>query len=255
MKNKRIIFIVLITFLIIASPARAEGLLDKLDIKLDVSGSIDYYSMYVWRGFTLDKDPVIQPGVSISAWGFTYSFWSSWDVRNNDENTSDEIDHTFDYTRELNELISLSLGHTYYDFPKTGLYSREFYIGFSLSKIPGLDLPIETGLTYFHDYGDESKGGGDGDYLSINASYSYNLIKDIGMTMDFGLHWGYNHELFIAGSGSDLGLSFGFTIPLNDNISVSPSVSYTAVFGDLDDSSDGAQSDRVYGGISLAWAF
>jgi hypothetical protein len=235
--------------------ANAEGLLDKLDIDLDISGNVDYYSNYIWRGFTLDKDPVVQPGINISALGFTYSFWSSWDASGNDENTSDEIDYVFDYTKEINELLSASVGHTYYDFPASQLYSREFYVGFALSRIPGTDIPIETSLTYAHDYGDEDNGGGDGDYISLDFAYSHTLLKDIGMTADFGIHWGYNNELFIAGNGSDLGLSFGFTVPLNDNISISPTVNYVVPFGDLDDSDDGAQSDRVYGGISLAWAF
>jgi hypothetical protein len=256
-KMSRLIFAITagLIFLSMSASVRAEGLLDKLDIKVDISGSIDYYSTYVWRGFTLDTDPVIQPGVNISALGFTYSFWSSWDANANDELTSDEIDHVFDYTKEINDLVSISLGHTYYDFPAAETYSREFYAGFSLSRIPGTDIPIETSLTYAHDYGDESNGGGDGDYVSLDFAYSHTLIEDIGMTADFGLHYGYNNELFIAGQGSDLALSFGFTIPLNDNVSLSPVVVYAAPFGDLKKSSDGGQSDRVYGGISLAWAF
>lgn len=241
--------------LMTASPLYGEGLLDKLDTKVDVSASVDYYSNYIWRGFTLDKDAVIQPGVNISALGLTFSFWSSWDAESDDEFASDEIDYVFDYTKELNDLVSVSVGHTYYDFPEAAAYSREFYVAAALSKIPGLDWPIETSLTYYHDYGDEKNGGGDGDYVSLDASYSYILIEDIGLTMDLSTHWGYNHQLFIAGDGYDLGVSFGFTIPLTDNLSVSPTVNYAAPFGDLEDNGDGAQQDRVYGGVNVAWAF
>lgn len=233
----------------------AEGLLDKLNVEVEVTASFDYYSNYIWRGFTLDKDSVVQPGINISALGFTYSFWSSWDADGDDEFTSDEIDYSFDYTKELNDLVSVSLGHTYYDFPAISSYSREFYIGAALSKIPGLDWPIETSLTYYHDYGDEDNGGGDGDYVSLDMGYSLTLIEDIGLTMDFAAHYGFNNELFIEGQGYDLGFSFGFTVPLTDNLSVSPTVNYAAPFGDLKDEADGAQEDRVYAGVSLAYSF
>jgi hypothetical protein len=255
-QSKKVLLGVVFSFSLAVSfgpSACAEGLLDKAGFDIEVSASVDYYSNYLWRGFTLDKDPVIQPGVSISALGFSYNFWSSWDAGGDDELASDELDYVFDYTRELNDLISVSVGHTYYDFPATNLYSREFYAGVGLSRIPGLDWPIETSVTYYHDYGDEGNGGGDGNYVSLDASYSYTLIGDLGITADFGLHWGYNNELFIAGDGYDLGLSFGFTIPLTDSLSISPTVNYAAPFGDVEDEADGAQEDRVYAGISLAW--
>ncbi|MBN3040941.1 MAG: hypothetical protein JW867_07420 [Candidatus Omnitrophica bacterium] len=232
---------------------RAEGLFDK--IELEASASLGYYSNYIWRGFTLDKDAVIQPGVNLSWKGLSFSFWSSFDAESDDELASDEIDYVFDYTKELNDLLSISLGHTYYDFPEIASYSREFYVGFGLSRIPVLDLPIETSLIYYHDYGDESNGGGEGDYVSLDMAYSLLLLEDIGLTMDLGSHYGFNNELFIAGQGSDLAFSFGFTIPLNDNLTVSPTVNYSLPLGDLKDDDDGAQEDRVYGGMALAYNF
>ena len=57
------------------------------------------------------------------------------------------------------------------------------------------------------------------------------------------------------GDGYDVGLTFGFGIPLTENLVVSPTVNYVVPFGDLEDSCDGAQGERVYGGVNLAWAF
>ena len=240
-----------------AKDVKAEGILDQLDIDIEISGTLDFYSDYVWRGFILDRDPVFQPGISVSAAGFTYSFWSSWDASNNSGSPeSDEIDYVIDYTLSLNDLVSVSVGNTYYDFPSANTYSREFYVGLGFSKIPVLDLPIETSLTFYRDYGDQNNGGGLGNYVSLDSSYSYPLFDEQEVTLDLGTHFGYNRKLFIAGtSGYDLGLSCGLTIPLKDNVTVSPSLNYSVPYSDLDDAADGNQNDRFYTGVSIAYSF
>jgi uncharacterized protein (TIGR02001 family) len=224
-----------------------EGVLEKLDIEF--SGSLDFYNRYVWRGFTLDTDPVIQPGFSLSGYGFTFSFWSSWDADNNDSVSSDEIDYVIDYTKEF-DTLSLSLGHIYYDFPGTNSCSREFYVGISFS-----DFPLFPTLTYYHDYGDEENGGGDGDYLSLALSHSFTLIKNPQITIDLSTSIGYNHKFFINGDGGDFLVSLGFTIPLTESLSVSPSINYVVPFSDLSDSGDGNQSEIFYGGAHFAYSF
>ncbi len=234
----------------------ADGILEELDLDLEISGTLDFYSDYVWRGFLLDRDPVIQPGIDISAYGFTFSFWSSWDTDNNQGAQSDEIDYVIDYTAELNNLLSVSLGHTYYDFPAANSYSREFYVGLGLSRIPGLDLPVETSLTYYRDYGDPNNGGGLGTYVSLDMTYSLMLAEELGISLNLGYHYGYNRKLFIAGnSGYDMGFSVALTLPLTDNLTMSPSINYSLPLDDLEDTNDGNQPERFYTGISFAYAF
>ena len=231
----------------------AEGLLPS---DIEISSTLDFYSDYVWRGFTLDRDPVIQPGVSISAKGFTYSFWGSWDMDNNEGGQSDEIDQVLDYTVGLTDVISISLGHTFYDFPDSNTYSKEFYLGVGLTKIPVIDFPLGTSLTYYRDYGDQNNGGGLGSYLSLDSSYGYVLFEDLGVTLDLGVHFGYNRKLFISGtSGYDAGVTLGLTLPLKDNLTMSPTISYAVPLADLEERSDGNQDERFYTGVSLAYSF
>jgi uncharacterized protein (TIGR02001 family) len=232
------------------------GILDELNLDVDISGTLDFYSDYVWRGFLLDRDPVLQPGIDISAYGFTFSFWSSWDTDNNQGGQSDEIDYVIDYTKAINDLLSVSVGHTYYDFPAVNLYSREFYVGLGLSKIPGLEWPIETSLTYYRDYGDQNHGGGLGTYVSLDMAYSLLLHEDTGTSLDFGYHFGYNRKLFIAGtSGYDIGLSLALTLPLTDTLTMTPSINYSIPLSDLKNANDGNQPERFYTGVSFAYAF
>lgn len=253
---KKIGFFVLIFLLIAGSltcaHAEPEGLLANLDI--EASGSLDYYSRYVWRGFTLDTDPVIQPSFSLSAKGFTFTFWSSWDVDNNDALASDEMDFVFDYTKDF-ENFSVSMGHTYYDFPGTNGYSKEFYVGVGTDKIPVLDLPISTSLKFYRDYGDQNHGGGLGNYLELGLGYSKTLIEDMGLTLDLGTTLGYNHRLFMAGDGGQATFKAGFTVPLTKSLTFSPNLNYTVPFGGLADQSGANQSEIFWGGFSLAYSF
>lgn len=242
----------MLVFLMAANNVFAATLLDDYDI--EVTSTIDFYSDYMWRGFLMDRDPVIQPGVNISTKGFTFSLWSSFDLDNNVGGQSDEVDFVIDYTTDIADGVSLSLGNTYYDFPASNTYSSEFYVGLGLSELAG--LPVETSLTYFRDYGDQNNGGGLGSYFSLDFGYSVPLEEKYGITADFGLHLGYNNKLFIAGdSGKDLGLTAGLTIPLTETLTISPSVNYSAAFGDLEKASDGNQPDRFYTGLSIAYSF
>jgi len=230
----------------IVSADQDSGVLSKLHI--EASGTFDFYNRYVWRGFVLDMDPVIQPGFSLSTKGFTFSFWSSWDADNNGSANSDEIDYVFDYTKEF-ENFSVSVGHTYYDFPGTNGYSREFYLGV------GLPIFLSPTLTTYFDYGDEDNGGGDGQYVILDLSHSITLFDEPEVTLDVGTSIGYNNELFINGQGGNFLVSAGLAVPLTENLSMSPNINYSVPFGDLKDGADGNQDDRFYGGVNLAYSF
>lgn len=226
--------------------AQSDGVLEKLDIEAE--GTFDFYSRYVWRGFTLDDDPVVQPGISLSWKGLTFSWWGSWDVDQNDPLNSDEIDYCLDYTHDF-ENFSFSVGHTYYDFPGVSTFSKEFYVG------AAFDTFLSPALTCYFDYGNHTQGGGHGQYYVLEASHSFTIKEDPEITFDLGAHVGYNRKLFINGDGGDFLISAGFTVPLTKNLILVPSVNYAVPFADLSDSNDGNQPDQFYGGFSLAYGF
>ena len=252
------IFGFILCFLFASGCARAvfaeegEGLFSKLGIT--ASGAVDFYSKYIWRGFTLDRDPVVQPSFNMSYKGLTFSFWSNWDADNEDGVNSDEVDFIVDYTKSFDK-FSVSVGHTYYDFPGTNGYSREFYVGVGTATIPFTQLPVSTSLKFYRDYGSTENGGGNGNYLELALAYSTVVIKDPGISLDLGVTTGYNHHLFINGDGGQSTLSAGFTVPLTKSLSLKPKVNYTIPFADLSASDDGAQKSRFWGGFSLAYTF
>jgi len=242
--------LILLTFLFfcLRLPVKAgETLAETIsESGLGFSGSIDSYSQYVWRGFLLDSDPVIQPGVGISFSGLTLSLWCSFDAAGDDASMSSEVDYAIDYTLET-EILSFSIGNTYYTFPEYDLKSMEAYLGIGIAV---LGSPY---LTIFYDYGDEAEGGADGVYASLDLSHSQPILLDI--TFDIGAHAGYNYEAFISGNGYDIALTGGLSLQLFDGLTLAPNVIYSVPFADLKEETDGNQESELYFGASLGWDF
>ena len=238
--------------LIAPAAAESEGLLT--DTRITVSGDVSFFSEYVWRGMLLDGDSVVQPGLYVASpatkfGALTAKFWSSHDLQNADSRHSEEYDYTFDYTYSFKD-ISISLGHTYYDFPETDLFSREFYAGLAFPKIL-----LNPSVFVYRDYGEPEDGGGEGTYTVLSGAYSIPItVMTYACSLDLSGHYGYNHELFINGKGGDIGLGAGFSVPLAKNATLVPNVNYSIALSDLEKESDGNQKERVFAGLTLKFS-
>jgi len=222
------------------------------ETEIEISADTAVYSQYIWRGFKLDGDPVSQTGVYASGYGFDASVWGSFDIDSEDLLDSDEIDYSVGYTLGLEDYIkipmSISGGYIYYDFPETNLNSQEVYVGASF------DVLLSPAITWYHDFEDEEKGGGDGNYIVAEISHSF-PVGGYPISLDLGAHAGYNNELFIMGDGGDVGVNAGLTFTLSKNCTLTPNAGYSIPFGDLEDDSDGNQDEEFYGGAVLAYSF
>jgi len=254
-----LVTLVVLGFASFAVNAGAETILadylQEKGIDVEISATIDYYNKYVWRGFLLDDDPVLQPGVTIAAGGFEGGFWGSWDLESEDALDSDEADgwigYSFDagFLGESFEKLGFSLGHTWYGFPETDLYSKEFYLGASL------DTFLSPYITWYHDYEDEEQGGADGNYIMAGIGHSLDLIEKYGVSLDLGLEYGYNDNAFIDGTGSYLLTTAGLSIPLTEKITLSSVIGYSVPYDDLDSGGGNDQKEQFYSGVSLAFDF
>ncbi len=244
-----------------ASSAKAEGVLTSFNdyladnnIELSVSADLALYDKYIWRGFRLDGDKSIQPGLTFGIGPFEGGYWGSWDLQNDDSLASDESDGwlgvSFDlgFLDESLEIVGVSAGHTWYAFPEADLYSQEFYLGFSI------DTFLSPSFTWYHDYEDEAQGGADGDYYIIGLGHSFTLVEEYGITLDLGEEIGFNSDAFITGDGGWSTTTVGFTIPLTDNVSMSPSFAFTSPWGDLDSGGGNDQDDEFWGGIAFSFS-
>ncbi|MCK5013903.1 MAG: hypothetical protein KAS66_08785 [Candidatus Omnitrophica bacterium] len=256
-----IAIISVVTFGLLTSSARAESktllgdYLKDEGIEVEVSASIDFYSKYVWRGFLLDDDNVLQPGITIASSGFEGGFWGSWDIESEDGLASDEVDGWIGYGFDLGflgrnlEKVSFSLGHTWYGFPEADLYSKEFYLGIAFDTI------LSPYITWYNDYEDEAQGGADGNYIMAGIGHSFDLIEDYGVTLDLGLEYGHNDNAFIDGIGSYLLSTVGLAVPLSEKITVGSNIGYSVPFDDLASGGGNDQKEQFYSGVSLAFSF
>ncbi len=222
------------------------------DAGITVSGATAVNSQYIWRGFRLDDDMVLQPSMTISAFGFSANVWGNFDLQGDDPFSSDEVDSTISYAYTLEEIeglspITLSAGHIYYSFSGTDTYSREYFLGVTYGSF------LTPSLTYYHDYGDEDQGGGDGNYVVLGLAQSVPVLPDYGVTLDLSGHIGYNDELYIAGQGGDVLASAGLTVPLTANLKMQPNINYSHPMDDLRDDAFGNQPDVLFSGINFMY--
>jgi len=225
----------------------AEGLISGSGVLL--SGTFDVNSKYIWRGFTVYDNPVLQPGLNLEGYGVSLSIWSSMPVLGDNESwPSDEIDLTLGYCAEF-EPISISIGYLSYCYPYSdNLVTHEIYASATSDTL----LPLELGITYSIDPGDSE--GAQANYWSFDASKSFTVGSEIDMTLS--LHYGLlrNYAFDSAsGNGSDLLLTLKSNLLLDDKVSLTPSISYACPMGDLADENLGAQKAKVFGGLSFAF--
>jgi len=234
----------------VAETEVSKGILESTEI--EITADTSYFSKYLWRGFKLDGDPVMQTGIYLSGYGLDASIWGSTDVDSDDDlTTSEEVDYSIGYTYSLKDTpLSLTGRFIYYDFPASDGASREFYFGV------GLDAALSPAITWYQDIGDEDSGGSSGDYVVLDLSHSVSLDDDVPISLDLSGHVGYNRELGINGdNGGDVGLGAALTVQLSEKCSFSPSINYAIPFGDLSDTDDGNYETEFYTGATLAYSF
>lgn len=231
-----------------AGSAQAETLLgdffNDYSIKPEVSASMDFYDKYVWRGNYLDKDPVFQPGLSISAAGFEVGLWASYDTTNEDGLASDEQDAWVGYSYTFDELVTVSVGHTWYDFPEGNTSSKEVYASI------GVNTLLSPTFSFYHDYEDgKANTDGDGNYYALDLGHSVTLVESYGITFDLAATVGYVDGQWLNGEGFHVTPTVGLTIPLSETTTMSPSIGYNVpLSGELDDAAD----EEIFGGVSIS---
>ena len=89
---------------------------------LEVAGDayVGIYDKYLWRGFDLSGSmPVAQGGVDVSAGNFTFGYWTNLQLSTDEgegftSGEATETDIVIDYSRDLNDLVSISVGNILY---------------------------------------------------------------------------------------------------------------------------------------------
>ncbi len=252
-----------------------EWLGEKPEWLPDVSFSTALMTKYIWRGWNLGDEPVMQFDASVSKWGFTFDFWANYSL--NDEKSRDaaryreftEIDYTIDYTFNIGEMsetfdvdspdfldpLNISAGYTCYTFPNLDWDSKffdthEIYISVSY------DMFLQPFFTWYWDVGSgkgNSDGGGDGSYFLFGIGHTFDFGES-GISAALAMTTGIIDEQWTDKTGwGDMVFSGEVNIPFFHYFTVTPSVSYSLI---LDRSTyNDASRNEFYGGIKVSFDY
>lgn len=255
---KRIIALLVLTLVLATGSAYAA----------DASGAVDIYSAYVWRGYTLNEEAVIQPSMDVTKGGFGFNVWGNFDVIDDDDdieladtNQFSEVDLTLSYSFSVSKL-DFGVGVIEYLFPYIegdgaggeSAYNatRELYASVGANIFGGLS----AGVTYYWDV-DEVEDY----YATFNLSYGFTIGEKLEIALngtvgyageDFAQFYGGDEEL--EAGLHDYTLSLGITYPVTEALSIGA----TYVYVDTMDEEVLPEDSVIvssYGGINIAYAF
>ncbi len=219
---------------------------------IEVEGDVylGVYNKYLWRGFDLSgSEPVAQGGIDVSAGAFTLSTWtnvqlSSKSAEGYKSGEATENDLTIDYSRDITELISISVGNIYYMLDGID-DTNELYLSVSLSTI------LEPSVKVYYDWDEAQENGL---FFTASIGHSFDLMEKLSLSL--GALVSYNDESdYAVGDYSDwhnYELSASAEYAITDQISVAPSFLYSS--GISDDAKDAIDSEMV-GGVSVTFTF
>lgn len=221
-------------------------------VAAEVTGGVDLYSAYVWRGITFNDGLVAQPSMDVTAGGFNFNVWGNFDIDDYDNSLDDgefsEIDLALSYTVEAGPL-SVTGGYIEYLFPTTDAGgapgTREIFVDLSGEPADGFIL----GATAYYDI-DEVEDY----YLTPYVGYSLAINDEV--SLDFGASCGYAGEDFALGGESGFHeytfyLGAGYQM---DSVSLSALLGYTDTM-DKDVLPEEAADVNFFGGIGLSYNF
>jgi len=232
-----------ITLALFALLILATSIIPSTASAVDVGGDtyLGFSSMYLWRGDDLSSgDPVLQGGMDLSFKNVTLSYWSNFNL---DSKELDETDIVLDYSVDLNELLSLSVGTIFYGLD--GLDdTSELYVGISFKTI------LEPAFTIYYDF-DEVAGD-----LFMTASIGHGLELGKGLSLGLGALIRYMETDTISDL-HNFEVSAALDYAITEQITISPSLIYSAPLSDAaDDFAYGDGIDEEFmGGLTLTLSF
>lgn len=192
----------------------------------EVDLTVDVASAYVFRGVTLNRDAVLQPGLEVSGLPIPARFgevtigtWANFDLGSGGgdyglaRNQFSEIDYYGDYSLPL-EVIDMGLAYTEYTYPNSGdSADRE------LAVYVGKDL-FDTGLSIEMSANYGLAGGVTKDwYLQGGIGYALDVLPDV-LTASLGAGVGYLVQDDGPNGWHDGIFSADLAYALADNLSV-----------------------------------
>ncbi len=219
-------------------------------VEVEGDAYVGFYDKYLWRGFDLSgSEGVVQGGVDISHKGFTVSYWTNMQASDDKaegfkSGEATETDITLDYSFDLNDTVSVSVGNIYYNLD--GLNdTNEAYVSV------GLNTLLSPALTVYYDW-DEAEL--DGLFATASVGHTIEVGEKVGINLGALVSYNQASEYAVGEYREfhNYELSLGLDYAVTDNITISPS--YMLSSG-LSAQAKEAIDTETLAGISVTFAF
>lgn len=242
-------FIVVLAAGLVLFGAMAQTALAAIEVEGDVYAS--YNDKYLWRGFDLSASKhVLQPGVDIYIGNFTIGYWSNLDL---DSGELNETDITLDYSLDLGDMVSVSVGNIFYaveDIEDT----NEAYVACSLNTLLAPTLEI------YYDY-DEAES--DGLFFVASVGHTFEVSDSIGINLgalvsynqasDFSIYYeDANGDAVSYRDWHNYELSASADFAVTEQITITPAFIYSE---GISDEARRAIDSETLGGITVNFTF
>ena len=235
--------------------ASFAGVTMAFDTEITGDFSVDYMSKYVWRGQVLSGESVMQVGAGVTMDKLSFNAWGNMNLTDDKQNFGDEynefteFDYSVDFTDELTEGVSYSLGMIYYSFPSFN-NTMEAYAGLSFATM------LNPTVTVYYDFDEVNST-----YVNFGVSESVEVADGVALECSASLGYGdndYNESYW--GTTRDSLNDFNVTIAMPIELgtwTLTPSVTYTTLAAsELRTSSPYDDSNEcIYAGVGLSTTF
>ncbi|MFP4381800.1 MAG: TorF family putative porin [Candidatus Sumerlaeia bacterium] len=256
MRKAAKVTLVVMALFVLCMGAMAQDMMEGEDNPFGASASVDFYSKYIWRGWNVTDNEVVQPAIEATMEagpvGFLASAWANYDTAGEHDFT--EIDLTAEASVTVAEMVSVAMGYIYYRFPQVDLddgendavSTSELYASISAEVPASEDMDVELESAVYRDRDD-----GDGYYYVAGVSTAIPIAQEetVGVTLDPSVSIGFNDQQWGADSSwADMLMVLGATVSLGDYFSFGPSLNYSYAL-------DTQYDDWFFYGINVSAAY
>ena len=229
-------------------------------------------SAYVWRGQVYNNDPVIQPQITLSQYGFSMNMWASYELgKNKDGVQSDvsEFDISFAYSLpvDINQM-AIDVGIINYNYPDNGTdlddnnpSTTEVFISGTILSFKDRFIPSVSVYADIEEY--------PGAYVLFDVFVPYELSEYVslaaGSTGGYG-NTSYNDEVWTAdGNGnfdaefSDFNIYAVASYEISDELTAAATINYMTLNGsayEVGAEAAGYEADdKFWASVNIAYDF
>jgi hypothetical protein len=262
---KKLLFAMMIGMTAGLVMAQDAVMVEKQQADLAVTGNVDLYSAYVWRGQIINDGPVAQPSLTVAKGPVSLNVWANYNIDGKDGNEDTDVsetDFTFSYTiPDSSDNFDINVGAIHYALSNSGATNAsddttELFVSSTFNNI------ILTPVASLYYDADEAEGWYGSLALAQGFEISDALTAEVGGSVGIG-ESSYNDYYFgkSGASMNDYNVYVSASYAVTEDLSLGAKLAYTMLDGAVadeakDKTKGGFGADNtLWGGVTLSYQF